>query len=157
VQALEAAGIEHRYESGRGAIMVPTDALHEARLQLASQDLPAASGAGFEMFNESGGLTESQLMEGARYQRALEVELQRTVASISAVRAARIHLAMPRDSVFVRDRRPASASVLMQMHPGRRLESGQVMAIVNLVASSVPNMARSQVAVIDQHGMLLSA
>ena len=128
VQALEAAGIEHRYEAGRGAILVPNDALHDARLQLASQDLPSASGTGFEMFNEAGGLTESQFMEGARYQRALEVELQRTVASISAVRAARVHLAMPRDSVFVRERRPASASVLLQLHPGRRLESGQVMA-----------------------------
>jgi len=157
VQVLEAADIEHRYEAGRGAILVPNDALHEARLQLASQDLPGAAGTGFEMFNESAGLTESQFMEGARYQRALEVELQRTVASISAVRAARVHLAMPRDSVFVRDRRPASASVLVQLHPGRRLESGQVMAVVNLVASSVPNMERSQVAVIDQHGMLLSA
>jgi len=156
-QALETAGIEHRYESGRGAILVPRDALHDARLQLASQDLPSASGTGFEMFGEAGGLTESQFMEGARYQRALEVELQRTIASISAVRAARVHLAMPRDSVFVRDRRPASASVLVQLHPGRRLESGQVMAVVNLVASSVPNMERSQVAVIDQHGMLLSA
>lgn len=157
VQALEAADIKHRYEAGRGAILVPNDALHEARLQLASQDLPGAGGTGFEMFNKSGGLTESQFMEGARYQRALEVELQRTVASISAVRAARVHLAMTRDSVFVRDRRPASASVLVQLHPGRRLEANQVMAVVNLVASSVPNMERSQVAVIDQNGMLLSA
>lgn len=157
VQALEAAGIEHRYEPSRGAILVPDGALHEARLQLASQDLPAGAGTGFEMFNDGGGLTDSQFMESARYQRALEVELQRTVASISAVRSARVHLAMPRDSVFVRERQPASASVLVQLHPGRRLEPGQVMAVVNLVASSVPDMERSQVAVIDQQGTLLSA
>jgi flagellar M-ring protein FliF len=157
VQALEAAGIEHRYEPARGAILVPDGALHDARLQLASQDLPAGAGTGFEMFNDGGGLTDSQFMESARYQRALEVELQRTVASISAVRSARVHLAMPRDSVFVRERRPASASVLVQLHPGRRLEPGQVIAVVNLVASSVPDMERSQVAVIDQQGTLLSA
>jgi flagellar M-ring protein FliF len=157
VQALEASSIPYRYEAGRGTIMVPNDRLHEARLQLASQDLPAASGTGFEMLNETRGLTDSQFMESARYQRALEVELQRTIASISSVRGARVHLAMPRSSVFLRDRRPASASVFVQLHPGRRLESGQVMAVVNLVASSVPDMERSQVAVIDQQGTLLSS
>ena len=157
VQVLESSGIPHRYESGSGAVMVASDRLHEARLQLASQDLPGGSGVGFEMFNDGGGMSDSQFMESARYQRALEVELGRTVASISAVSSARVHLAVPRQSVFVRERVPASASVLVNLYPGRQLERDQVESVVNLVASSVPDMESGQVTVVDQNGSLLSA
>lgn len=157
VRALDAAGINHSYDSGSGVVRVADHQLHEARLLLASEGLPSSAGGGFEFLGEGGGLTSSQFMENARYQRALEIELQRTITSISAVRAARVHLAMPRHSVFVRERRPASASVLLSLHSGRRLEPAQVAAIVNLVASSVPDMERSQVSILDQHGTLLSA
>jgi len=156
VQVLETAGVPYRYESGGGAVLVPSDQVHSARLQLASQDLPNSAGVGFEMLNESNGLSDSQFVETARFQRALEVELQRTVASISAVSAARVHLAVPRQTVFVRDRSPAGASVLVNLYPGRRLEPAQVSSIINLIASSVPDMARSEVTVVDQNGNLLS-
>lgn len=156
VQALDAAQIPNRYRAGSGTVLVPHDRVHEARLQLASQDLPASGGVGFEMLSESNGIADSQFMETARYQRALEVELQRTIASISAVRTARVHLAVPRQSVFVRDRRPAGASVLVNLFPGRRLTADQVNSIVNLVASSVPEMESNQVTVVNQSGELLS-
>jgi flagellar M-ring protein FliF len=96
-------------------------------------------------------------MEGARYQHALETELARTIANLQAIEGARVHLALPRQSAFVRDRRPPSASVFLQMKPGRRLESEQVTAIVNLVASSIPELEAEQVTVVDQQGRLLSA
>lgn len=156
VQVLETAGVPYRYESGGGAVLVPSDQVHSARLQLASQDLPNSAGVGFEMLNQSNGLSDSQFVETARFQRALEVELQRTIGSISAVSAARVHLAVPRQTVFVRDRAPAGASVLVNLYPGRRLEPAQVNSIINLIASSVPDMERSQVTVVDQNGNLLS-
>lgn len=156
VQVLETAGVPYRYESGSGAVLVPSDQVHSARLQLASQDLPNSAGVGFEMLNQSNGLSDSQFVETARFQRALEVELQRTIGSISAVSAARVHLAVPRQTVFVRDRAPAGASVLVNLYPGRRLEPAQVGSIINLIASSVPDMERSQVTVVDQNGNLLS-
>ena len=103
------------------------------------------------------GFGVSQFMEGARYQHALETELARTISNLQAVEGARVHLALPRQSAFVRDRRPPSASVFLQMKPGRRLESEQVTAIVNLVASSIPELEAEQVTVVDQQGRLLSA
>ena len=157
VQVLETAGIPHRYESGAGAVLVPATQVHAARLQLASQSLPNSAGVGFEMLNESNGISDSQFVENARFQRALEVELQRTISSISAVANTRVHLAVPRQTVFVRNRAPAGASVLVNLYPGRRLEPAQVGSIVNLVASSVPDMERGQVTVVDQNGNLLSA
>lgn len=156
VQALETAGVPNRYESGGGAVMVPVDQVHTARLQLAAQDLPNSAGVGFEMLSQSNGLSDSQFVETARFQRALEVELMRTISSINAIGGTRVHLAVPRQSVFVRDRAPASASVLVNLYPGRRLEPSQVSSIVNLIASSVPDMERSQVTVVDQSGNLLS-
>jgi flagellar M-ring protein FliF len=103
------------------------------------------------------GFGVSQFMEGARYQHALETELAKTISSLQPVAAARVHLALPRQSAFVRDRRPPSASVLLQLKPGRRMEQEQVTAIVNLVASSIPELEANQVTVIDQQGRLLSS
>lgn len=156
VQVLESSGVPNRYESGSGAVLVPRDQVHTARLQLASQDLPNGAGVGFEMLNQSNGIADSQFIENARFKRALEVELQRTISSISAVSGARVHLAMPRETVFVRDRKPAGASVLVNLYPGRRLEPAQVNSVVNLIASSVPDMSRSQVTVVDQNGTMLT-
>ncbi|MFW5816721.1 MAG: flagellar basal-body MS-ring/collar protein FliF [Wenzhouxiangella sp.] len=157
VRALETSAIPYTYESGSGVITVPSEEVHSARLMLAAEGLPNGAGVGLEMLNESDGMADSQFIESARYQRSLEIELQRTIASINSVSGARVHLAIPRQTVFVRERTPASASVLLQLHQGRRLEPGQVDAIVNLVASSVPDMERSQISVIDEQGMLLSS
>ncbi|MFW6340786.1 MAG: flagellar basal-body MS-ring/collar protein FliF [Wenzhouxiangella sp.] len=157
VGALDTSQIPYTYESGSGVVTVPSDQVHSARLMLAAEGLPRGAGVGLEMLHESESMTNSQFMESARYQRSLEIELQRTIASISSISGARVHLAIPRQTVFVRERTPASASVLLEMHQGRRLEPGQVEAIINLVASSVPDMERSQISVIDQQGTLLSA
>ena len=106
-------------------------------MKLAGQGLPEGDG-GFAVMSKDPGFGVSQFMEGARYQHALETELARTISNLQAIEGARVHLALPRQSAFVRDRRPPSASVFLQMKPGRRLESEQVTAIVNLVASSIP-------------------
>lgn len=153
--ALEQAGIPYRLE-GTSGMSVPSDKLNEARLKLAGQGLPEDSG-GFANIAKDPGFGVSQFMEGARYQHALEAELARTIASLRPVEGARVHLAVPRESAFVRDRQPASASVFVQLKPGRRLEQEQIRAIVNLVASSIPELDASRVTVVDQQGHLLSA
>jgi len=155
VQALDASGIPYRLE-GSNAITVPADRVHDARLKLASQGLPESNG-GFSVIAKDPGFGVSQFMEGARYQHALETELARTISNLQAIDGARVHLALPRQSAFVRDRRKPSASVFLQMKPGRRLESEQVTAIVNLVASSIPELEAREVTVVDQQGRLLSS
>jgi flagellar M-ring protein FliF len=131
--------------------------VHDARLQLASQGLPQGKNSSFEMISKDPGFGVSQFMESARYQYALESELARTISSLQAVEAARVHLALPQQSAFVRDRRPASASVLLQLRPGNRLQAEQVSAIVHLVASSIPELDSDNVTVVDQQGRLLSS
>ncbi|MBM0108321.1 flagellar M-ring protein FliF [Steroidobacter sp. S1-65] len=154
-QALDTNGIPYKLE-GSGAITVPADRVHDARLKLAGQGLPEGDG-GFSVMSKDPGFGVSQFMESARYQHALETELARTITNLQAVEGARVHLALPRQSAFVRDRRRPSASVFLQMKPGRRLESEQVTAIVNLVASSIPELESQQVTVVDQQGRLLSS
>jgi flagellar M-ring protein FliF len=156
VQALQAAGIEHKIEGG-GSVMVPAEKVNEARMQLAAQGLPQGKTASLEAINKDPGFGVSQFMESARYQYALEGELARTISSLQAVEAARVHLAIPQQSAFVHDRRPASASVLLQMRSGHRLEPSQVSAIVHLVASSIPELDSDNVTVVDQEGHLLSS
>jgi len=154
--ALEASGVPYKIDPTSGAITVPADRVHDVRLQLAGQGLPEGDG-GFAVLSKDPGFGVSQFMEGARYQYALEGELARTIKNLQAVEGARVHLAMPRQSAFIRDRRPPSASVFLQLKPGRRLESGQVTAIGNLVASSIPELEATQVTIVDQQGRLLSA
>jgi flagellar M-ring protein FliF len=153
-QALDTNNIPYKLDAG--TITVPADRVHDARLKLASQGLPEGDG-GFAVMSKEPGFGVSQFMEGARYQHALETELARTISNLQPVEGARVHLALPRQSAFVRDRRPPSASVFLQMKPGRRLETEQVTAIVNLVASSIPELEADQVTVVDQQGRLLSA
>jgi flagellar M-ring protein FliF len=154
-QSLSSAGIKYRMENGTGGISVPVERLNEARLMLAGQGV--LQSGGFASLSKEGGLGVSQFMETARYQHALEQELARTISSLQQVAAARVHIAVARNSSFVRDRSPGSASVFLQMKPGRRLASEQVTAIVNLVASSLPDIDASQVTVVDQQGRLLSS
>jgi flagellar M-ring protein FliF len=155
-QALDAAQIPYRIQPGSNNIEVPAERVGEARMKLAGQGLPE-SGGGFALMDKDPGFGVSQFMENARYQHALETELGRTIANLRPVEAARVHLAIPRQSAFVRDHHPGSASVFVQVKPGRRLEQGQVQAIVNLVASSIPEMEATQVTVVDQQGRLLSS
>ncbi|HTB67793.1 MAG TPA: flagellar basal-body MS-ring/collar protein FliF [Steroidobacteraceae bacterium] len=154
-QALDAATIPYRLEAGSNALMVPAERLSEARLKLAGQGLPDNDN-GFAMMTKDAGLGVSQFVENARYQHAMETELAHTIASLRPIDGARVHLAVPRQSAFVRDQRDGSASVFVQLKAGRRLEQEQVQAIVNLVASSVPDLHSNQVTVIDQQGHLLT-
>ena len=155
-QALDAAQIPYRIQPGSNNIEVAAERVSEARMKLAGQGLPE-SGGGFALMDKDPGFGVSQFMENARDQHALETELGRTIANLRPVEGARVHLAIPRQSAFVRDQHPASASVFVQVKPGRRLEPGQVQAIVNLVASSIPEMEATQVTVVDQQGRLLSS
>lgn len=155
-QALDSARIPYRLDDGGNSISVPSEQLSSARLKLAAQGLPG-DGGGVNAMTKDPGFGVSAFMEGARYQHALETELARTIASLQNVQGARVHLAMARQSAFVSDRKPGSASVFLQLKAGRRLDDEQVQAIANLVASSVPEMQAAQVTVVDQSGRLLSA
>ena len=154
-QSLQAAGIRYKLSDANDAIMVPADKVSQARMQLASQGLPGS--AGIDLISKETGIGVSQFMETARYQYALEQELARTIGALRNVEAARVHLAIPQQSAFVRDRRSATASVLVQIRQGARLEDGQVQAILHLVASSIPELDSKQVTVVDQQGRLLSS
>ncbi|MBM3108512.1 MAG: flagellar basal-body MS-ring/collar protein FliF [Pseudomonas sp.] len=157
MDTLAAADIPYNVEPNSGALLVKADDLSRARLKLAAAGVaPGDGNVGFEILDKEQGLGTSQFMEATRYRRGLEGELARTVSSLNNVKAARVHLAIPKSSVFVRDERRPSASVLVELYPGRGLEAGQVMAIVNLVATSVPELDKSQVTVVDQKGNLLS-
>ena len=157
VETLTASGIDYTIEPNSGALLVKADDLARARMRLAAAGVaPTDNSVGFEILDREQGLGTSQFMEATRYRRGLEGELARTVASLNNVKAARVHLAMPKASVFVRDERKPSASVLVELYPGRGLEPSQVMAIVNLVATSVPELDKGQVTVVDQKGNLLS-
>ena len=154
-QALDSAQIPYRLNPGTNGIEVPAERLDEARLKLAGQGVTDSDS--FAALEKSSGFGVSQFMEDVRYQHALEMELARTIASLQPVAGARVTLAEPRQSVFVSDNRTASASVFVQLKSGSTLEAEQVQAIVNLVASSVPNLSPGQVTVVDQQGRLLSA
>lgn len=154
-RSLASAGIDYRLDERNGGISVPAAKLNEARMLLAEQGV--LDSGGFANLAKENGLGISTFMESARYQYALEMELSKTISSMQHVASARVHIAAPRQSSFVRDRTPARASVFLQLRAGRRLSGEQVASIVNLVGSSVPDMDPSQVTVIDQQGRLLSA
>jgi flagellar M-ring protein FliF len=156
MDALTAAGIEFKLNPS-GAVSVPESKVQEARIRLASQGLPQSDSMGIEMIQKESALGSSSMMESARYQSVLETELARTIIKVQGVQTARVHLALPKPTVFLRDSRKATASVMLQLYPGRRLEPGQVAAIVHLVASSVPELAASDVTLVDQAGTLLNS
>ncbi len=154
VASLEQQNIPHRMSS-TGAIMVPAERVHEVRLKLASQGLPRGGMIGFELMeNQKFGI--SQFAEQVNYQRGLEGELARTIMSIGSVQAARVHLAIPKPSVFVREEQKPTASVMLSLYPGRTLDSAQVAGITHLVSSSVPQLQPGNVSILDQNGSLLS-
>ncbi|WP_214608766.1 flagellar basal-body MS-ring/collar protein FliF [Noviherbaspirillum denitrificans] len=155
VAALQQANVPYKFADGGGAILVPANQVHDVRLKLASQGLPKGGNVGFELM-ENQKLGVSQFLEQVNFQRALEGELARSIQSLGAVQAARVHLALPKASVFVRDQQKPTASVLLNLHPGRTMDPQQVSAIVHLVASSVPELPTKNVTVVDQNGNLLS-
>ena len=156
VEALQKNGVDYKLNEQTGAIMVPADKLYQARLQLANEGLPKSAGVGFDILEKKQEFGTSQFLENKRYQLALETELARSIATIGTVQRARVHLALPKQSVFVRKRQQPSASVLVNLYPGRVLDNGQVTAIQHLVASSIANLSPDRVTVVDQKGHLLS-
>jgi flagellar M-ring protein FliF len=156
MDALTAAGIEFKLNPS-GAVSVPESKVQEARIRLASQGLPQSDAMGIEMIQKDSAFGSSTMMESARYQSVLETELARTITKVQGVQGARVHLALPKPSVFLRDARKATASVMLQLYPGRRLDPGQVAAIVHLVASSVPELSANDVTLVDQAGSLLNS
>lgn len=157
MDTLTGLNIPYQLEKNTGALMVPEAELHNARLKLAGSGVvQSQDGTGLEMIRAEKGFGVSEFMETRKYQHALEVELSRTIESIQQVHKARVHLALPKQSVFVRDRKPASASVMVDIRPGSTLEQKNVTAIMNLVAASIPELSSDQVTVVDQQGNLLS-
>ncbi|TFH85379.1 flagellar basal body M-ring protein FliF [Billgrantia azerbaijanica] len=155
ISELDSRGIPYRFSEGGQALLVPGDQVHTLRLQLAEQGLPQGGNVGFELMDEQA-FGVSQFAEQVNFQRGLEGELSRSIESLGPVTRARVHLAMARSSVFVRDREPAKASVILTLQPGRVMGEGQVNAIVHMVSSSVPDLAAEDVTVVDQKGRLLS-
>jgi flagellar M-ring protein FliF len=155
IAQLSQMNIPYRNADG-GTLLVPADKVHEARLKLASQGLPKGSVVGFEIM-ESQKLGITQFQEQVNYQRALEGELARSIGTLAPVSGSRVHLALPKQSGFLRDKQPPTASVLLQLHPGKTLDRAQVAGIVHLVSSSVPELSPKSVSVVDQHGNLLAS
>ncbi|QJQ94395.1 MULTISPECIES: flagellar basal-body MS-ring/collar protein FliF [Halomonadaceae] len=152
---LDQRGVAYRFSEGGQTLLVPSDQVHTLRLQLAEKGLPQGGNVGFELMdNQAFGV--SQFAEHINFQRGLEGELARSIESLGPVTRARIHLAMAKPSVFVRDREPAKASVVLTLHAGRSLSDGQVNAIIHMVSSSVSELAADDVTVIDHTGRLLS-
>lgn len=156
VDVLEQNQISFKVDENSGAILVASEDVHMARLKLAEFGLPSSPTQGFELMDKEQPLGTSQFVEGTRYQRSIEGELARTITSITSIRNARVHLAIPKKTVFVRDATNPTASVFVEVFAGRTVEAAQVKSIMNLVASSVPGMNMADVTVVDQHGNLLS-
>ncbi len=156
VQVLDQNQIKYKLDINTGAVLVAADDIHMARLKLAELGIPGKDNTGFELLDQEQPLGTSQFMENTRYHRGLEGELARTITSITSIRKARVHLAIPKRSVFVRDVRKPTASVFVEVFAGRTVEPAQVRAITNLVASSISELNKEDVTVVDQHGNLLS-
>ncbi|PHM37482.1 flagellar basal-body MS-ring/collar protein FliF [Xenorhabdus innexi] len=155
VTQLTQMNVPYRFAENGSAIMIPTDKVHETRLKLAQQGLPKGGAAGFELLDkEKFGI--SQFSEQVNYQRALEGELARTIESLGPVQSARVHLALPKPSLFVREQKSPSASVTVGLLQGRALDEGQINAIVHMVSSSVAGLPPSNVTIVDQAGRLLT-
>ncbi len=155
IASLQQQKIPYKYSEGGSAILIPAAMVHDVRLRLASEGLPKGGMVGFEVM-EKQKLGISQFAEQVNYQRGLEGELARSIQTLAAVRAARVHLAIPKQTAFLRDELKPSASVLVSLHPGRTLDSLQLSGIIHLVSSSVPQLNPANVSVIDQDGNLIS-
>ncbi|WP_415905867.1 flagellar basal-body MS-ring/collar protein FliF [Neptuniibacter sp. QD48_55] len=156
IEQLRLYNVPYKFDADGRAILVPDEYVHQARLKLASEGFTADKTVGFEILDREQSLGTSQFMETTKYRRGLEGELARTISSMTAVRNARVHLAIPKDTVFIRDTRKPTASVFLELFSGRQLERDQVASIANLVASSIPALNVKDVTVVDQRGRLLN-
>jgi flagellar M-ring protein FliF len=155
LSSLKNMGVDVQLDPATGEILVPTNEYHQSRISLAAQGLPEFAGS--EMNNlDNLPLGISRSVEGVRLRQVQEVELAKSITEISSVKAARVHLALPEKSVFVRDQTPPTASVFVNLKNGRKLDKTQILAITNLVSSSIPGMNPSNVSIVDQFGNLLS-
>ena len=156
MEALRTSEFKPVLDPASGQITVPANKYHEARIFLASKGIPKTGNLGMESLKDQSAMTTSQFMEQVRYTSAMEQELARTIMQIDSIQHARVHLAMPKQSVFVRDRTPPKASIVITPHSGRSVSANQVQALVHLVASSVPLMTPENVAVVDNQGKLIT-
>ena len=156
VEILNVNNIPFKLDDNTGALLVESGFYHQARLKLAGSGIVSDNIVGLEIMDQEQSLGTSQFVETTRYRRGLEGELARTITSLQSVKSARVHLAIPKESVFVRDTRKPTASVFLELYPGRRLDRSQVDAIVNLVASSISQLSDQDVTVVDQRGTLLT-
>ena len=156
IEQLKLYNVPYNFDADGRAILVPDEYVHQARLKLASEGFTADKTVGFEILDKEQSLGTSQFMETTRYRRGLEGELARTIASMTSVRNARVHLGIPKETVFIRDTRKPTASVFLELFSGRQLERDQVASIANLVASSIPSLHVKDVTVVDQRGRLLN-
>ena len=154
---LSASQLEYRIDPASGMVLVPRAELQKARTLLASDGFGAPASVGLELLHNEQSLGTSQFMQNARYHHGLETELSRTISQMRNVKQARVHLALPKQSVFIRNRAKASASVMVHAMPGRVIEDGQVAAITNIVASSIPYLESSSVTVVDRWGRMLTS
>jgi flagellar M-ring protein FliF len=155
VAALQQMNVPYKFTEGGAAILVPESSVYETRLRLAGQGLPKAGNVGFELL-ENQKMGTSQFVEQVNYQRGLEGELARSISSLAQVKSARVMLAIPKQTAFMREQEKPTASVVVTMHPGRFLDTQQVAAITNLVGSSVPNLGPANVTIVDAEGSLLA-
>lgn len=155
VASLQQQNVPYKFSENGNAILVPSSQVHDLRLRMAAQGIPKGGLVGFELMeNQKLGL--SQFHEQVNFQRALEGELSRTISAIASVAAARVHLAIPKQTAFLRDEQKPTASVMVHLHTGRALDPTQIAGIVHLIASSVPQLTNDNVSVIDQNGNLLT-
>ncbi|NDC61757.1 MAG: flagellar M-ring protein FliF [Betaproteobacteria bacterium] len=156
IETLKTGNFKTEIDNNTGQIMVPADKYQEARMLLASKGLPRTEVQGMETLKDMPAMTTSQFMEQVRYNNAMEQELAKTISQIAGIRSARVHLAAPKQSVFVRDRVPTKASVIITRAPGKQVSSANVQAIISLVSSSVPYLAPENVSVVDNFGTLMN-
>ncbi|HKI68538.1 MAG TPA: flagellar basal-body MS-ring/collar protein FliF, partial [Verrucomicrobiae bacterium] len=155
VEQLNTQNIPHKLTNQGRNVAVPSNKVHEIRLSLASQGLPAGTEVGLELFEDTPlGMTE--FVQKLNFQRALQGELARTIKSLEAVEHARVHLVLPKEELFVKEKKNGKASVMVKLHPGRTLSQSQIQGIVHLVASSVQGVPPGNVVLVDPKGNLLS-
>ncbi len=157
VEALEAQQIEFKLDQRTGMILVAADRIYDARMALADADVLNGQQAGYELLDKDPGFGVSQFREFNNHRRSVEGELAKSIMAIKAIAHARVILAQPKSTAFLRDRRKPSASVHVSLKPGRSLSSDQVRGIMNLVAAGVPELRSADVVVVDQSGAMLSS
>ncbi|MFV2059483.1 MAG: flagellar basal-body MS-ring/collar protein FliF [Gammaproteobacteria bacterium] len=157
ISVLQTASIEYKVDQTTGNVLVSASDLQKAKLKMAAEGISNSDNVGYELLEKDQGITTSQFMETVRYQRAIQGELSRTISSMASIKSARVHLAIPKQTPFIRSKRKSSASVFIDLYSGRKLSDEQVTSIVNLVAMSIPNLQTENIAVIDNKGRMLSS